>query len=198
MKRNNVKVDSCGIPTWIGESCDQHRYLVLYDTRTYRLLMVIYRSIIEMRIPETTLKADREEILEEFFQLFMKQGSSMPAWLGLMWIYQAIGQKIGSASCAGGISPDERLSRLLMTFIVLTDGDPDDPSVEHFYNLLGAGWESCSDDGYKESLYRGFVATLLTQARRELVALGESRDIPEAKTDEALLSAATYFGGSEE
>lgn len=198
MKRNSAKFDSCGVPTWIGESCDQHRYLVLSDTRTYRLLMVIYLSIIEMRISATTLNADREETLEDFFRLFMTRGSSMPAWLGLMWIYQGIGKKIGAAARAGRISNDERLSRLLITFIVLTDDDPNDSSVEHFYNMVGEGWGSCSDDDYKESLYRGFIATMLTQARRELVALGKARGIPEVETDEALLSAASYFRDREQ
>jgi hypothetical protein len=198
MKANYQQVDSCGVPMWISKFCNQHQTICLSDTRTYRLLMVIYRSIIEMSMPPTVLETDHEKELEGIITWFIQQGSSMPAWLGLMWIYQGIGQKIVAADCEGKISKDERLSRLLMAFIVLSEGNANDPLVEHYYEMVREGWERCPDEDYKESLYRGFIATFVTHANRELVAFGEAHDFPEAKTKEALRSAAAYFAAGDQ
>lgn len=194
MKINNGQLDFLGIPQWIGNFCNQHQTLLLSDTRTYRLLMVIFRSIIEMNISVNASEADREEMLMSFMMWFLRlKGGAMPAWLGLMWVYQGIGEKLMAAKCDGQIAPDERHSRMLMAFIAILDEDGDDPSAEHYYNMICEGLANCDQEKQMESLYRGFVATFEVHSYHELTAIWEEHGFSESQLKKSLRSSAAYM-----
>jgi len=193
MNQNNRQLDSLGIPVWIGEFCNQHQTLHLSDTRTYRLLTVIYRSVIEMGIPVETTEDDREDLLFDFMAWFHRlEASSMDVWGGLMWVYQVIGEELSTHIDDKRAVDDERLSHMLLVFVAISESAKSDPSFRRYFAMIGNAWICCEDDGYLESLYRGFVATLVAHSRYELKSLADERGISESELNEVMRGAFAF------
>lgn len=114
-----------------------------------------------------------------------------------MWLHQGIGEKLGglSRSDAGKLAADPRLAYLLLVFVLLfEDDDNDDPNASMYYEMIGEGWGSCTDDRYKDSLFHGLTATLTAQSGAELVKVGEALGNSAASTREFLKRARQDLG----
>jgi len=167
MKHTPNKFDSFDIPDRIATSYIGKQTVLLSDTRSYRLLMVIFQDMLQMSGDD----ACGDEILEEFSIWFIKLGSDMTAKIGLMYLNQEIAPKLGAAASSissRGTSPhrDSQLKEILMAFTALAM-DRKEESVHRYFNLLQAGWHKC-DSEHRESLYQGFRAALNVHAEFEL------------------------------
>src|ERR1039457_1729587 len=93
MAKQNLQLDTCGVPAWLGKVCDENRVIYLSDTRTYRLLLTIFQAIFDMSAALNDSDVDHEEEMLSFMNWFLGLGRSTTAHLGLMWVYQHIGRK---------------------------------------------------------------------------------------------------------
>jgi hypothetical protein len=110
-----------------------------------------------------------------------------------MFLHQGVGQGILSKDVSKLSPGDERFARIITAYIVLTDERGGDPSAERYFKMLQKGWHKCHDEEFKGALYRGFIATLLTQSKSELVGLGAQHGLSESGTNEALRAAEAHF-----
>lgn len=194
-KRNHSKTSEGEVPQWINKAVDGYRVILFSDTRTYRLLVAIYWATVGMAFPHDISTFKRDEKASIFLSWFIAKGNDTSAYLGLMWLYQQLGEKL-TRSCGNetaNIADDPRLGYLLAAFILLCDKDDDDPNVRMYYEMAGEGWESCMDDRYKESLFRGLSAALTRESLRELVLIGKSLGHSSSYTKDFLASAEEHF-----
>lgn len=184
MKQNERQLDAIEIPQWLAQSCDNHRIINLSDTRTYRLLLAIFQTVISATFSANDLESAVEEDMRGFTNWFLRLGNSIEAYVGLMWVYQELGMKALTTNAK--FSDDRRLSDIWLTFIVLTNQGDDDPLTERYHGLIGDGWETGGPDDFKDSLYQGLKATLTTHAYRELVTIGKTLNLTESETKKSL------------
>ena len=188
MKSNAHQSIAVNVPAWLDKACDDHRFVNLADTRTYRLLLSIFQAVISSAVTTSGIEDSLEDEMHDFTAWFLSLVNSMPAYVGLMWVYQELGQKALSADAK--FSTDRRLADLLLTFVVLVNAVENDDLPERYHGMIGEGWDTCGPDEFKDSLHQGLIATLTTHAYSELVSIGKAGGVPESRTKKSLRSLA--------
>ena len=147
------------------------------DTRSFRLLIqAIYFLII------VNLEEDLKEKLKQdqpFPEWFVHIARSFPAEIFLISMYKLFHPCVNDVVYSGGPS-DNRLGAFLRCFGLLTahlDKFEDVKRSWHFHNLIENGWNSLTDDAFKEFLYRELLTILSTTAKSEYLALEQARGI---------------------
>lgn len=166
MKSSTHQSVTVDVPTWLGKACDDHRIFNLSDTRTYRLLLTIYQAVISSAVSTSGIEGSLEDEMHDFTVWFLSLANSMPAYIGLMWVYQQLGQN--ALSIDAKFSADRRLADLLLTFVVLVNEVENDTLPERYHGMIGEGWDTCGPDEFKDSLHQGLIATLTTHAYSEM------------------------------
>jgi hypothetical protein len=167
MSQKTLKIESSEISEKIQRQADYIQCLFLSDTRSYRLLMVIYQSIIEMALTSRQRKNGAASM--EFLAWFIQLGNSLGAESGLMFLHQGLNSNILSNNAGAGFCPDDpRLGQILMAYIGLTNEHAEDISAKRFHALLQKGWCECTDEDYKDSLHRALMATIGMHSKSEL------------------------------
>jgi hypothetical protein len=184
MTSTTTQPAAIGVPAWLDKACDDHRIFNLSDTRTYRLLLSIFQAVVSNAIANTGIEGSMEDEMHDFTAWFLGLVNSMPAYVGLMWVYQELGQK--ALSVDAKFSTDRRLADLLLTFVVLVNAVENDDLPERYHGMIGEGWDTCGPDEFKDSLHQGLIATLTTHAYSELVSIGKAGGVPESKTKKSL------------
>ena len=184
MKSSTHQSVTVDVPTWLGKACDDHRIFNLSDTRTYRLLLTIYQAVISSAVSTSGIEGSLEDEMHDFTVWFLSLANSMPAYIGLMWVYQQLGQN--ALSIDAKFSADRRLADLLLTFVVLVNEVENDTLPERYHGMIGEGWDTCGPDEFKDSLHQGLIATLTTHAYSEMVAIGKAGGVPESRTKKSL------------
>ena len=185
------------IPPWLNQAAEHYRVIFLSDTHTYRLLLAIYWAAVGLAFPHDVSSKEKDAKTLAFLAWLVGKHSNKPAYSGLMWLHQGIGEKLGglSRSDAGKLAADPRLAFLLLVFVlILGDDDSDDPNASMYYEMIGAGWDSCTDERYKDSLFHGLSATLTTQSGAELLKVGKALGNSEASTHAFLKRARQDVG----
>ncbi len=184
MKSNAHQSIAVNVPAWLGKACDDRRIFNLSDTRTYRLLLSIFQAVVSSAVTTSGIDGSLEDEMHDFTAWFLSLVNSMPAYLGLMWVYHELGQKALSADTK--FADDRRLADLLLTFVVLVSHIENDALPERYHGMICDGWDTCGPDEFKDSLHQGLIATLTTHAYSEIVSIGKSGGVPESKTKKSI------------
>jgi hypothetical protein len=166
MSQKTLKIESSEISEKIQRLADDSQCLFFSDTRSYRLLMVIYQSIIEMAL--TPKERENGDASMEFLAWFIQFGNSIGALSGLMFLHQGLNSRILSNGAEAGFCPDDpRLGQIITAYIGLTNTDAEDITAVRFHGLLQEGWYGCTNEDYKDSLHRAFMATIGMHSKSE-------------------------------
>lgn len=194
-KKDHINTFKGGVAPWLRQAADTYRVVLFSDTRTYRHLLAIYWGAVGLAFPEDGSKAKHNEQAMTFLSWFLAKGNNCSAYVGLMWLHHELGEKL--TECArretAKVANDPRLGYLLTAFILLCDQDGDDPRVRMYYEMAGKGWDSCTDDRFKDSLFHGLAATLTQESLRELVVIGKSLGHSSSDTMTSLARARVQF-----
>jgi hypothetical protein len=167
MSQKTLKIESSEISEMIQRQADYIQCLFLSDTRSYRLLMVIYQAIIEMAL--TPKQRKNGDVSMEFLTWFMQLGNSISAVSGLMFLHQSVNSNILSNGAGAEFCPDDsRLGQIILAYIALTNSGAEDISAKRFHDMLQKGWYGSTDEGYKDSLHRALMATIGMHSKSEL------------------------------
>ena len=170
MSQKTLKIESSEISEKIQRQADYVQCLFFSDTRSYRLLMVIYYSIILMALTPKQRKNDDVSI--EFFTWFLQLGNSPCALSGLMFLHQSLNNAIQLNGVGEKLCPDDpRLGQIMCAYIELTNENTKDKAAERFHGMLQEGWYGCTDEEYKDSLHRAFMATIGMHSKSEFDAM---------------------------
>jgi hypothetical protein len=182
MEQDDLRLDSNGVPVWIAQICDEERIDRLSDTRTHRLLLVIFRALVHVGSALAESDDDgRANEMETFTTWFVKFGKSLPAYNGLMWAYSEVGHKALATRNSDEVG-DVRLKHITMAFRLLLDDWEPDAAVDLYCEMICKGWAQSTSEQEKQSLHQGLVATLTKHAQYELNAIGEARGVTERET----------------
>lgn len=175
MAQTTLKIESSEISEKIQRQADSIQCLFFSDTRSYRLLMVIYYSIIATALtPQQRKKGD---VSMEFLAWFLQFGNSLSAMSGLMFLHQSLNNDILSNGAGEKLCPDDpRLGLIIFVYFGLTykdaeDKGGEDKAAERFLGLLHEGWYGCTDEEYKDSLHRALLATIGMHSKSEFDAM---------------------------
>lgn len=170
MSQTTLKIESSEISEKIQRQADYIQCLFFLDTRSYRLLMVIYYSIIAMAL--TPKQRKKGDVSMEFFAWFLQFGNLLTAESGLMFLHQSLNSDVLSDGAGEGFCPeDPRLGQIIIAYFALTDAGAEDKTAERFHGMLQEGWYGCADEEYKDSLHRAFMATIGMHSKSEFDAM---------------------------
>lgn len=170
MFKESLKIEPSEISEKIQRQADYVQCLFFSDTRSYRLLMVIYQSIIAMAL--TPKQRKKGDVSMEFFAWFLQFGNLLTAESGLMFLHQGLNSRIRSDGAGEKFCPDDpRLGQIIIAYIGLTNVDAEDKTAERFCGMLEEGWYGCGDEEYKDSLHRAFMATIGMHSKSEFDAM---------------------------
>ena len=174
MKSTGQKLDAHGIPTWIGEVCDCGRIGQFSDTRTFLLLLVIFRQLIDWGTTRVEWDYEgRNDEIRAFDRWFTKSSDSLGAFTCLMWAHTEIGKKALTARSEEG-AHDVRLAHIELAFRMLLDDWRTNSKTEKYCKVMRRGWKKCEYEQDKESVHLGLLATLNAHAFDELKALAKA------------------------
>jgi hypothetical protein len=172
MSQTTLKIESSEISEKIQRQADSIQCLFFSDTRSYRLLMVIYQSIIAMAL--TPKQRQKGDVSMEFFAWFLQFGNLLSAESGLMFLHQSLNSDVLSDGAGEGFYPeDPRLGQIIIAYTGLTNEDAgaEDTATKRFYGMLQEGWYGCTDEEYKDSLHRALLATVGMHSKSEFEAM---------------------------
>lgn len=172
MAQTTLKIESSEISEKIQRQADSIQCLFFSDTRSYRLLMVIYYSIIAMALtPKQRKNADASM---EFLTWFLQFGNLLTAESGLMFLHQGLNSRIRSDGAGEKFCPyDPRLGQIIIAYtgLINEDAGAEDTATKRFHGMLQEGWYGCTDEEYKDSLHRALLATVGMHSKSEFEAM---------------------------
>ncbi len=170
MSQKTLKIESSEISEKIQRQADCIQCLFFSDTRSYRLLMVIYQSIIAMALTPKQRKSG--DVSMEFLAWFLQFGNLLSAESGLMFLHQSLNSDVLSDGAGERFCPeDPRLGQIIIAYFALTDAGAEDKTAERFHGMLQEGWYGCTDEEYKDSLHRALLATVGMHSKSEFEAM---------------------------
>ena len=186
MKSASLKLDPNGIPTWIGEICDNDHIGQFSDTRTFRLLLVIFRQLIGWGSALAEFDdRGRDVEIRAFDRWFIKSSDSLPASACIMWAHTEIGKKALVERIEDG-SVDVRLAHIELAFRMLLDDWRTNSKTEKYCKVMRNAWMNREFEQYKESLHLGLLATLNAHAIHEMKALAKAMLIAESSVGQTV------------
>lgn len=172
-------------PEWLEKMRNLHATVFLSDTKTYRLLMVIIRALIDNSV---FTNPDRY-IMEAyaFNDWFLSLAAGIPAIEGLTWLHLEVGQKgMTKKNIRAFPCEDDRLSAIIFTFLLVSAGKQNAVKQKQYFDEIRHAWTNCKKEDFKTSLYLSLNKALKQDVRSELVQLGETRGIKKSDTFNAL------------